>query len=180
LEMRENEAGAPGQTDGKAPLCSSMVRQVVKSVDEIVWAINPRNDRLQYLCDYMIEFAVEFLQSAAIRPEVDLPEQIPDQTVSPEARHNLFLVVKEALNNIVRHARASKVHFKIATTDKQLSIVIQDNGRGFKQAPDNASADGLRNLHHRMKEIGGECRIESQAGAGTRVSLSYPWPRNHH
>ena len=60
------------------------MRQVIKSVDEIIWAISPRNDQLHYLIDYITEFAVEFLHAADIRPRVDLPERIPDQLISPE------------------------------------------------------------------------------------------------
>jgi len=187
LEMHEQQAahgngndnGANG-ANGKSQLCSPMVRNVIKSVDEIVWAINPRNDNLQYLVDYTVEFSVNFLHAAGIRPRVDLPERLPERPVSPEVRHNLFLVVKEALNNVVRHARASEAHFRLAATDEQLDIAIEDNGCGFERSADSVSADGLRNMRQRMEEIGGSCDIESRPGKGTKVSLSYPWPRKEH
>jgi signal transduction histidine kinase/ligand-binding sensor domain-containing protein len=184
LEMNEQEAAAQhqdsgnGNGNGKPRLCSPIVRQVVKSVDEIIWAISPRNDHVQYLADYIVEFAVEFLHSAGIRPRVDLPERMPDQTVTPEARHNLFLVVKEALNNVVRHAQATEVHFRLTATADALAITIEDNGRGFDgTAPTNATADGLRNMRQRIDEIGGEFQIESRPGNGTKVSLNYPWSK---
>jgi signal transduction histidine kinase len=185
LEMNEqhaangngHESSATG--NGKPQVCSPIVRNVIKSVDEIVWAINPRNDNLQYLVDYIVEFSVNFLHAAGIRPRVDLPEQLSEQTVSPEVRHNLFLVVKEALNNVVRHARASEVHFRLTTSPQELEILVQDNGCGFQRPSDSASADGLRNMRQRMEEIGGKIEIESHSGKGTRVSLFYPWPREH-
>ena len=175
LEMNEQDAPAPSQGNGKSKLCSPIVRQVVKSVDEIIWAISPRNDHVQYLFDYIVEFAVEFLHTAGIRPQMDLPEFIPDQTVTPEARHNLFLVVKEALNNVARHAHATEVRFRLTATPEKLGITIEDNGRGFEHARNGASADGLRNMRQRMEDISGQFHLESKPGVGTRVSLEYSY-----
>lgn len=155
--------------------CSQMVRQVAKSVDEIIWAINPRNDTLPYLVDYLSQFVVEFLHSANIRCRVDLPDRIPDRRVTPEARHHLFLAVKETLANIVRHARATQVELHITADDSGLSVRIEDNGCGFEAAPDNSTSDGLRNIRDRMAEIGGRFEITSARGVGTRVALVYHW-----
>jgi signal transduction histidine kinase len=177
LEAGETPAprSSQGNGNGKPRLCSPIVRQAVKSVDEIIWAISPRNDHVQYLFDYIVEFAVEFLHTAGIRPHVDLPERIPDQTVTPEARHNLFLVVKEALNNVVRHAQATEVRFGLTATDQGLGITIEDNGRGFERSPTSATADGLRNMQQRMVEIRGQFHVESAPGKGTKVCLTYPY-----
>lgn len=162
--------------NGTIQRCSSMVRQTARSVDEIVWAINPRNDTLRYMVDYISQFAVEFLHAAGIRCRVDLPDNVPDRLISPEARHNLFLVVKETLNNVARHARANEVQLRIAVDSQQVAIAIEDNGCGFANQTDNASCDGLRNLRQRMQEVGGRLQIESRVGAGTRVSFLYSWP----
>jgi signal transduction histidine kinase len=186
LEMHEQQAahgdghGNGNGANGKTQPCSPMVRNVIKSVDEIVWAINPRNDNLQYFVDYTVEFSVNFLHTAGIRPRVELPERLPERPVSPEVRHNLFLVVKEALNNVVRHARASEANFQLTTTDEQLHIVLEDNGCGFERPSESVSADGLRNMRQRMEEIGGNFELDSLPGKGTKVSLSYPWPKKEH
>lgn len=176
LDMMQREPPEPDSINRKIHHCSTMVRQVARSVDEIVWAINPRNDTLRYVIDYISQFAVEFMHAAEIPCRVDLPDNIPDRLLSPEARHNLFLVVKEALNNIARHARASEVRLRITTVENQIAITIEDNGRGFECAPDNASSDGLRNMRQRMEEIGGRCQMASGPGAGTRVAFLYSWP----
>jgi signal transduction histidine kinase len=126
----------------------------------------------------MSQFVVEFLHAANIRCRVDLPDQIPDQTLSPEARHNLFLVVKEALSNVARHSHASEVRLSIRVTGQQLHIRIEDTGCGFDRAPETVFADGLRNMRQRMEEIGGRIEIDSRPEAGTRVSLFYEYP-NH-
>ena len=178
LDMMQRGPAAP-EANGKIRHCSTMVRQVAKSVDEIVWAINPRNDTLRYVVDYISQFAVEFMHAADIPCRVDLPDKIPSQLLSPEARHNLFLVVKETLSNITRHARASEVRLRITASETAMTITIEDNGQGFECVPDNAWSDGLRNMRQRMEEIGGEFQLATQPGAGTRVSFLYSWPSNN-
>jgi signal transduction histidine kinase len=165
----------PDSLNGKIQHCSTMVRQVARSVDEIVWAINPRNDTLRYLVDYLSQSAVEFLHNAGIPCRVDLPEKMPEIMVSPEARHNLLLIVKEALNNVARHAKASEVRLNISSSGNQVAIRIEDNGVGFERAPDNASCDGLRNMRLRTEEIGGQFQLDSQPGKGTRLTVVYSW-----
>ena len=175
LDMTQRQIESSQMVNGKIQACSAMVRQVARSVDEIVWAINPRNDSLRYLVDYISQFTVEFLHAADIPCRVDLPDDLPNCVISPEARHNLFLVVKEALNNIVRHAGASEVQLHIAATEEQISIAIKDNGRGFERPPENATCDGLRNMRQRMDEIGGRFELKTRPGAGTEIAFFYSW-----
>ena len=174
LGTTERGLAGAGNINGNLQQCSSLVLQITKSVDEIIWAINPGNDTLRYVIDYISQFVVEFLHAANIRCRVDLPDHIPDRTLSPEARHNLFLVVKETLNNVARHSHAREVRLSISTTEERLSIRIEDSGQGFDKQPDTASGDGLRNMRQRMEEIGGRFDVESIPGSGTRVSLTYP------
>src|SRR6185436_7232801 len=111
------------------------------------------------------------LDAAGVRAHVDLPDYPPAQTVSAEVRHNLFLVTKEALNNVVRHANASEVSLRVSVNGNSVGLVIEDNGRGFDGASDADGADGLRNMRQRMQEIGGEFRVESGKERGTRILL---------
>jgi signal transduction histidine kinase/ligand-binding sensor domain-containing protein len=154
---------------------ASTARQAVKSLDEIVWAVNPRNDTLAHLIDYTGQFVVDYLRAAGVRCLLDLPEQAPQREISTAVRHNVFLVVKEALQNIVKHARATEVWLRINATSEGLRIVIEDNGGGFERVPEDALADGLRNMRQRMNELGGECRIQSRVGAGTEIIVELPW-----
>jgi signal transduction histidine kinase len=174
-EFARQDRGAPSKVDAHTEKISATARQAVKSLDEIVWAVNPHNDTLAELVDYTQQFALDYLQLAGIRCRLDFPEQMPERDVSADVRHNLFLVVKEALNNVVKHAGADEVWLRLAATDLGLRIVIEDNGHGFEGSTEHRWADGLKNMRQRMQEAGGECRVDSRPGTGTRVTLELPW-----
>ncbi len=165
---------APEQITEHLRQLSSTVRQVTDSLDEIVWAVNPRNDTLSHMVNYLGKFALGFLRTAGVRCSVDLPEYLPSHPLSADARHNLFLVAKEALNNSVRHAHATEIKLAITLTDAALKITVEDNGRGLDCATDEEGADGLRNMRERMGSIGGRLDVESRPGAGTRIVMQYP------
>jgi signal transduction histidine kinase/ligand-binding sensor domain-containing protein len=154
---------------------SLTARQLIKSLDEIVWAVNPSNDTLAHLVDYTGQFALDFLRVAGIRCRLDFPEQTPVREVSTDIRHDLFLIVKEALNNIVKHSGASEVWLRIQASDSSLRISVEDNGCGFDHPADRPGADGLLNMRARAAEIGGVCRIESCPGKGTTVIVELDW-----
>jgi signal transduction histidine kinase len=145
-----------------------------------VWAVNPRNDTLAHLMDYAGQFALDYLRLAGIRCRLDFPEQGSPRELSTDLRHNLFLAIKEALHNIVKHARASEVRLRIQFSGDTLDIVIEDNGCGFNPALErngavgDAQADGLRNMRQRMNDIGGQFDFESSAGMGTKIHLCLP------
>jgi signal transduction histidine kinase len=176
-ELARQDRDIPDKSSGHVEQISSTARQAVKSLDEIVWAVNPQNDTLAHLIDYAGQYAVDYLRLAGVRCRLDLPEQTPRREVSTDVRHNLFLVIKESLNNIVKHAHAGEVWLSIHSSETGLRIQIEDNGRGFDQAPADAEAYGLRNMRHRLSDIGGECRIESRVGGGTRVVIELSWPK---
>ena len=160
--------------DDRIEKMSNTARQAVKSLDEIVWAVNPRNDTLSHLVDYLCQYANDYLRDAGVRCLLDVPEQTPAREVPANVRHNLFLAVKEALQNIVKHARASQAELRIHLRNGELRIEITDNGCGFDGPPQDDRADGLNNLRQRLAEIGGECRIQSRVGAGTSITLELP------
>jgi signal transduction histidine kinase/ligand-binding sensor domain-containing protein len=154
---------------------SSAARQATDALDEIVWAINPRNDTLPHLINYLGQFATDYLRTAGILCRLDLPENPPAKSVSAEVRHNLFLAIKESLNNIARHANATEVSVRILATDNSLSVIIEDNGQGFNEAIKSSGADGLENMSRRIAEIGGQFKIKSQSGVGTSISFDGLW-----
>jgi len=152
---------------------SAKAKHVVSGLDEIVWAVNPREDTLRSLVDYIAAFAREFLDIARMPLRVDVTGDIPDVPLAAAQRHGVFLAAREALNNIVKHSGATEVNLHLTTSDGLLEIRVEDNGRGFE--PDYATGgEGLGNLRTRMHEAGGDCRIETHPGQGTVVFLTLP------
>ncbi|MBU6409939.1 MAG: sensor histidine kinase, partial [Verrucomicrobia bacterium] len=171
---------SPGGVMEHAREISTAARQMIQSLDETVWAVNPRNDTLPQLLDYLGSFAGEFLNTAGVRCRFDFPDHPPARPISAETRHNLFLAVKEALNNAVRHARATEVRLRAAISETSLVLAIEDDGCGFDGAPNGATADGLQNMRQRMEAIGGQFEIESAPQTGARIRLTFFWPAEVH
>jgi signal transduction histidine kinase/ligand-binding sensor domain-containing protein len=176
-DLAQQDREDPEKAAARSNKISTTARQAIKSLDEIVWAVNPRNDTLAHLIEYSGQFALDYLRVAGIRCRLDFPEQTPAGGLSTDLRHNLFLVIKEALNNVVKHSHANEVWLRARIVDHSLDISIEDNGVGFGEVRDSAMSDGLRNMRQRLSDIGGECRIDSQPGSGTKVSLHLPWPQ---
>ncbi|MEI6604474.1 MAG: two-component regulator propeller domain-containing protein [Verrucomicrobiota bacterium] len=155
-------------------------RALTGTLDEIVWAINPSHDTLDSLATFFAEWAGEFLEPSGLDLRLDIPVRLPDWAIAADVRHSLFLAFKEALNNVMKHARASEVTVAMRVMDHGIELSIRDNGCGFVvpdlAAPGPASGtdagrDGLANMKHRLAQAGGCCIIESAPGQGTTVSL---------
>jgi signal transduction histidine kinase len=152
---------------------TTKAKHVVSSLDEIVWAVNPREDTLRSLVEYLAAFAGEFMDLARLPVRFEIAAEIPAYPLAAAQRHAVFLAAREALNNIAKHARATAVKLRVAVVASQLEIQLADNGRGFDPA-EVSGGNGLGNLQSRMHEAGGTCRIESQPGQGTTVFLILP------
>lgn len=150
------------------------VRQMVMALDEIVWAVNPKNDNLGSLANYFCNFAEQFLRATNIACQFDVAAELPAVPLSSEKRHSLFLAFKEALNNAVRHSGAASLAVGIHVSDHHMTIEVADDGRGFTGGPDRPGADGLINMRTRLQAMGGQCEITSAPGTGTRVKFILP------
>jgi len=149
-------------------------RGLVAALDEIVWAVNPRNDSVDSLGDYFCLYAQGFLEPSSIRCELEMQDVDLPYSLNSEQRHNLFLAFKEALTNAVRHSGASEVRIRIFLDDStQMFVCVEDNGRGLPEIVSRGS-DGLINLHQRMARLGGHCEISNLPGGGVSVRLSLP------
>ncbi len=156
----------------------SATQEMTRSLDETVWAVDPRHDTLDSLVSYMGRCAQDLLGAANVRCRLDLPSELPAWRITAETRHHLFLAFKETLNNTVKHAQATEVRISLRLQPAAFVLVIKDNGRGFDRqqpgAPASgrlASGNGLPNLERRLARIHGRCEIVSQPGAGTEVSF---------
>lgn len=153
---------------------SHTARELVDNLDAIVWAVNPKNDSLETFVHYLFEFAPAYLKMSNIRCLFDSPLDLPDYPLASEVRHNLFLVVKESLYNIVKHAAATEVQIHLALESGQLKLDIRDNGQGFAPKADSAFGNGLLNMKDRLTRIGGQFEISSAPGKGTCIHLRIP------
>jgi signal transduction histidine kinase len=149
-------------------------RTLVKALDEIVWVVDPARDTLASMVRYLASYAEEYLTGMNVTCRVQIPNSFDDQPVSGQVRHHLFLAIKEALNNAVRHGGATEVGFRVRVENERLCILITDNGTGFDPSSPTRG-HGLSNLHERLEQIHGRCELESSPGKGTSVSLQVPF-----
>lgn len=145
--------------------------EMIDKMGEIVWALNEKNDSISDLLSYTRSYTVEYLSQSGIRCSIDSPEFFPTAFVNGEFRRNIFLSVKEALHNIVKHAQANQVTI-IIKIDPFLCISIMDDGIGFDQAKTRPYSNGLINIKKRMTDIGGVVEIENNNG--TTIKLKAP------
>jgi signal transduction histidine kinase/ligand-binding sensor domain-containing protein len=160
----------PGQIDAHAVKISQSADQTVRALEEIVWAVRPGSDSLQSLVEYTAHFANELFDGGGIRCRLDLPADLPARPLPPEVRHNIFLVIKEALANVLKHAAAHEVFISAEATDRALEIVVHDDGKGF-DTKRQSRGNGLGNMRRRVQAMGGSVTIESCPGQGTTVKL---------
>jgi len=170
-ELIRRDASQP-QIASLAGRLTAATREVSEAVDEIVWAVNPKNDTLDRLIPYLLHYAEEFLEPTDIRYRLDAPKDVPALPVKSDARHNIFLVLKEALNNAVKHARADQIHVQIAFAPPEFTVEVADNGAGFDPAALDGHGNGLQNMRRRIEEIGGQFVLDSRPGEGTRLRIS--------
>lgn len=156
----------------------SRAHLATRSLDEIVWAIKPENDTLESLIRYLSRFAEGYLRLAGLRFRLDVPDDLPDHTLTSAQRHNLFLTAKEALHNVVKHARATEVWLRIGLRDDVLHLRIEDNGTGTVPAPDAPLSRGSANMKKRMEQIGGSYQRTGIPGTGTTIEVAFPLRRH--
>lgn len=149
---------------------SQMSRELISALYETVWAVNPENDNLDALANYLCQMLNQLCEQAHLACRLDIQDLPKNIQVSSQIRHNITLAVKESLNNVIKHAKATEVAIRITFEDMFLNITIQDNGCGFRSG-DNVIGNGLKNIKLRLENIGGSSVIESQNGKGTKISL---------
>jgi ligand-binding sensor domain-containing protein/signal transduction histidine kinase len=173
-ELTRRDAEDISTTRKHAGNLCTVVRELAQTLDEIVWTVNPKNDSLNRLAAYMAVYAEDFFRTASIRCRLDIPPGLPPYPLSAELRHNLFLSVKEALNNIVKHASASEARLQFTLNQQRLEIVVQDNGNGFVFDSARALGNGLSNMKERIEGLGGNFELSSRPNEGTCVRFEIP------
>jgi ligand-binding sensor domain-containing protein/signal transduction histidine kinase len=166
---------------------SDTSREVLCSLDEIVWAVNPQNDMLEPVASYIGHYAREYFQETGIECELEIPTHLPTYPLSSQSRHHLLLAVHEAFTNILKHSGATRAQVSIICNVSVLEINISDNGHGFDPSATESnsisapaeSGSGLHNMRQRLTDIGGGCSIKSGGGRGTTIRFSLPLERTN-
>jgi signal transduction histidine kinase len=154
-----------------AKVCEK-ARNLSQAMNEIIWMVNSRRDTFRDFTSYVCKYAETFFEATPIRCRFDIEEEMPDLPCNLGVRRNLFLGVKEALNNALRHSGASELLLRIHCCDQQMVVAVEDNGKGFDSALASGHGNGLPNMRTRAVEAGGVCRIRSERGAGCRVEFA--------
>lgn len=157
---------------GRLDLITASSRSLVDNFAEIIWATNPQHDNLASLLSYIRTFISEFIDEIPIQVLFDFPEPVPDWNLKPDIRHNIFLIIKESVNNSVKHSKATMLWISVKAEDRILQLKVTDNGIGFDLASIRQFGCGIHSMQHRAEIIGSALLVESTPGKGTTVALS--------
>lgn len=174
--LAQNPSVPPSEAGGMLQEIDQRARELVTALDEIVWAVNPRNDTVPSLARYLCQYAQSSVAPAGIACRLEVAPDLAERPLGAEQRHNLFLAFKEALHNAMRHSDAKEIRIEIRTEPNALSIVLADNGCGFSTGISAEGADGLGNMRARMERLGGTSEFASVPGQGTTVRFRLPLP----
>jgi signal transduction histidine kinase len=148
---------------------SESADELINKMNAIIWSMSSHNDTLGNMVAYIRSYCIEYLENTSIKPHIEIPEKIPAIEVNGSIRRNVFLVVKEALQNVLKHAGATKVDIILAREPEGLSLVIHDNGKGIDFNNIRQFSNGLKNMKKRMSDVDIEFSIVNDNG--TRIRL---------
>jgi signal transduction histidine kinase len=149
---------------------SQSADDVLNKMNAIIWSMNNKNDSLGNLIAYIRAYSIEYLDNTPVSCKVTIPELIPDVQLTGDKRRNIFLCVKESLNNVLKHSKADAVKIDMSVNG-ELMIQIYDNGVGIDMQNLRQFGNGLQNIERRMKLIGGSFKIENDHGTISTLKL---------
>ena len=143
---------------------SSAANELLTKMNAIIWSMSSSNDSLSNMIAYVRSYALEYFEDTGIKCKIDIVENLPNIEVIGTIRRNVFLVVKEALNNILKHSKATEVHISLTKVDNYLILKIQDNGTGINMEKIRQFGNGLKNMKKRTADIHVDFNIENNNG----------------
>jgi signal transduction histidine kinase len=176
-EVLQNQLPADSEMSRQLTWICEEVRGLLSTMDEILWAVNPRRDTLRDFADYVCNYAQQFLKPTRIQVLFAVEPEIPAAELNLPLRRSLLMAIKEALNNAVRHSGATELCLQIKSQGSRLIVAVQDNGKGFDIRNATSEGNGLTNMSQRLSELGGSCQVISRPGKGCRVEFSIPLKR---
>ncbi len=169
--VKQQVDGARPEAFEMASEVAAMARGLARSLSDVVWSTDPRRDDLRNVITRVRQSAA-VLEAQGIAWSLEEPAEPQKVKLTPEQRHHLFLIFKEALNNIARHAKCASAKLTIAVEDGRLRAEIVDDGRGFGEAGDQGN--GLHNMKLRAEQMGGRLSVAAAPGRGVRLELTVP------
>lgn len=146
---------------------------VGNSIDDIVWSINPKNDELTSIIARISRHAAELFEAKSIDYQIVTPDKVDDIKLSMEQRRDVFLIFKEAVNNLLKYANCTHVRIEIGVKNFNFKLQISDNGVGFDSSKESLR-NGIKNMKNRAEKLKGTLNIDSQLGKGTEIDLEFP------
>jgi signal transduction histidine kinase len=177
LGARLSHIALMAEPTGPAPSplrLAGAARDAVEVLDELVWVINARNDTAEGLATYGSRFAEEHVTAAGLRYRAHLAGDLELYELASGARRHLYLALKEAVNNAVKHAGATEIQLHISAESHQLCLCITDNGRGIPGDGGDPTGNGLTSIRERLAAVHGTVRFDPFPGGGTRVVFTVP------
>lgn len=173
-EVAKKQMPEPEKAKEQLEKISLSSRELVDSLQDIIWVLNPANDTLESLAAYIREYTLKFVEPFSLVTGFDYPEQFAAIQLSEEKRRNVFLTVKESLHNIARHAHCTRVDISITEEPGAFTLLIRDNGRGFDTGNTRMFGNGLKNMENRISQAGGNYQISSAPEKGTLTIIRMP------
>lgn len=168
-------AGQPGPLPARTALTEAAL-EAVQSLAEVVWATNPERDNLDSLASFMCQQAEKFVAGSPVRLHLDVPRNLPRLPLGSDFRHHLFRVVKEALNNALKHAHARHIVLRLRLAPGVVRLAVTDDGQGFRPEEAINVGNGLLSMQTRVAALGGRLRILSRPGRGTWILVRVRLP----
>jgi signal transduction histidine kinase len=171
--VRKEGLNVPQSQTSVERLCVK-ARGLAVALDDVVWAVNSRHDTLQDFARHACNYAQSFFEHTSMRCRLGVDSEIPSLPFALPVRRNLFLALKEVLNNTAKHSGATELFLRISYHNAEMNVSAEDNGKGFDPILASAERNGLINIKQRIIEVGGKCEIISAPGKGCRVTLRVP------
>ena len=163
---------APSSSFQELEKISSLSDELINKMNAIIWSMSSENDSLGNMVAYIRSYVIEYLDGTGVHPIINLPDNLPALLVNGTIRRNVFLVVKEALQNIVKHAGATEVAIILQKEQQGFSLTIHDNGKGIDFDHLRPFSNGLKNMRKRMAQVDIDFSIENKQGTLIRLYKS--------
>jgi hypothetical protein len=168
--IQRDLTNAPDHIRATLSRIRDLSREVMESIGLIVWAVDPRRDELTQVFQYFQQYATQLCTAAGVSFLSNLPNDMKSVRLTPDQRRTIFLILKEALNNTLRHSGCSRVTYNCNMNNNMLEMMLRDDGKGFTSG-EQQDGHGLQNMRNRASAIGANVQIESSSGEGTTINL---------